>query len=149
MLFRSILVNNNGGPPAKDFRQLSTSDLAKGVEANMITPIALIQAVIDGMSQRKFGRIINITSGSVKAPLPNLDLSSGARAGLTAFIAGLIRSLEAFEVEQILGAPSGIFVYSTRIYDLVNNEPPKFAQAMALSTMFVVLLAVLATVYQV
>ena len=70
-------------------------------------------------------------------------------AVLTAFIAGLIRSLEAFEVEQILGAPSGIFVYSTRIYDLVNNEPPKFAQAMALSTMFVVLLAILATVYQV
>ncbi len=69
-------------------------------------------------------------------------------AVLTAFIAGLIRSLEAFEVEQILGAPANIFVYSTRIYDLVNNEPPKFAQAMALSTMFVVLLAVLATFYQ-
>ena len=69
-------------------------------------------------------------------------------AVLTAFIAGLIRSLEAFEVEQILGAPANIFVYSTRIFDLVNNEPPKFAQAMALSTMFVLLLAVMATVYQ-
>jgi iron(III) transport system permease protein len=67
---------------------------------------------------------------------------------LTGFIAGLIRSLEAFEVEQILGTPSNIFVYSTRIYDLVNNEPPKFAQAMALSTMFVLLLAVMAVFYQ-
>lgn len=69
-------------------------------------------------------------------------------AVFTAFIAGLIRSLEAFEVEQILGAPANIFVYSTRIFDLINNEPPKFAQAMALSTMFVVLLAAMATVYQ-
>ncbi len=69
-------------------------------------------------------------------------------AVFTAFIAGLIRSLEAFEVEQILGAPANIFVYSTRIFDLVNNEPPKFAQAMALSTMFVILLAAMATAYQ-
>lgn len=88
-----ILVNNNGGPPAKDFRALSHADMVKGVEGNMITPIVLIQAVIDGMAQRRFGRIINITSGSVKAPIPNLDLSSGARAGLTAFIAGIARQV--------------------------------------------------------
>jgi 3-oxoacyl-[acyl-carrier protein] reductase len=88
-----ILVNNNGGPPPKDFRQLSHDDLVAGVEKNMITPISLIQAVIDGMTARKFGRIINITSGSVKAPLPSLDLSSGARAGLTAFIAGVARQV--------------------------------------------------------
>jgi len=69
-------------------------------------------------------------------------------AVLTAFIAGLIRSLEAFEVEQILGAPANIFVYSTRIFDLVNNEPPRFAQAMALSAMFVLLLAAMASFYQ-
>ena len=88
-----ILVNNNGGPPAKDFRQLSHADMIKGVEANMLTPIELVQTVIDGMIQRKFGRIINITSGSVKMPLPNLDLSSGARAGLTAFVAGIARQV--------------------------------------------------------
>lgn len=88
-----ILVNNNGGPPARDFRQLSHADMVKGVEGNMLTPIALIQAVIDGMIARKFGRVINITSGSVKMPLPNLDLSSGARAGLTAFVAGVARQV--------------------------------------------------------
>ena len=73
-----ILVNNNGGPPPKDFRQLSHADMIAGVEANMLTPVEMIQGVIDGMVERKFGRIINITSGSVKAPLPLLDLSSGA-----------------------------------------------------------------------
>ncbi len=93
-----ILVNNNGGPPARDFRQLSLADMAAGVEANMLTPIALIQAVIDGMSARRFGRIINITSGTVKMPLPNLDLSSGARAGLTAFVAGVARQVAGHNV---------------------------------------------------
>ncbi len=93
-----ILVNNNGGPPARDFRQLSHADMVKGVEGNMLTPIELIQAVIDGMVARKFGRIVNITSGSVKMPLPNLDLSSGARAGLTAFVAGVARQVAANNV---------------------------------------------------
>ncbi len=88
-----ILVNNNAGPPPKDFRQLSHADMIAGVEANMITPIALIQRVIDGMVERRFGRIIDITSGSVKMPLPMLDLSSGARAGLTAFLAGVARQV--------------------------------------------------------
>ena len=93
-----ILVNNNGGPPARDFRELSHADMIAGVEANMLTPIALIRAVIDGMAERGFGRVINITSGSVKAPLPNLDLSSGARAGLTAFVAGVARQVAARNV---------------------------------------------------
>ena len=93
-----ILVNNNGGPPAKDFRQLSHADMVAGVEANMITPIELIQGVVDGMVARRFGRIINITSGSVKMPLHNLDLSSGARAGLTAFVAGVARQVAAANV---------------------------------------------------
>ncbi len=88
-----ILVNNNAGPPTKDFRQLSHADMVKGVEGNMITPIELIQAVIDGMIERRFGRIVNITSSSVKSPLPMLDLSSGARAGLTAFISGVARQV--------------------------------------------------------
>lgn len=88
-----ILVNNNSGPPPKDFRKLSHAELVAGVEANMLTPIALTQAVIDGMVERRFGRIINITSGSVKMPLAGLDLSSGARAGLTAFLAGVAREV--------------------------------------------------------
>ena len=88
-----ILVNNNGGPPARDFRELSHAELIAGLEANMLAPIEMIRAVIDGMAARNFGRIVNITSGSVRAPLPNLDLSSGARAGLTAFVAGVARQV--------------------------------------------------------
>jgi len=88
-----ILVNNNGGPPSRNFRELDHAALIGGVEANMIAPIALIQALIDGMIERKFGRIVNITSGSVKGPLPGLDLSSAARAGLTGFVAGVAREV--------------------------------------------------------
>ena len=88
-----ILVNNNGGPPPADFRELDHDRLVAGLEANMLTPIALIQAVIDGMIERRFGRIVNITSGSVKMPLPGLDLSSGARIGLTGFLAGVARQV--------------------------------------------------------
>lgn len=86
-----ILVNNNGGPPPKDFRQISHDEMLVGLEANMITPILLVQAVIDGMAERGFGRIIDITSSSVRAPITGLDLSSGARAGLTAFLAAAAR----------------------------------------------------------
>ena len=86
-----ILVNNNGGPPPKDFRQISHDEMIAGLEANMITPIALVQAVIDGMAERGFGRIIDITSASVRTPLIGLDLSSGARGGLTAFLAAAAR----------------------------------------------------------
>ena len=78
-----ILVNNNGGPPPKDFRQISHDEMIAGLEANMIAPIALVQATIDGMAERGFGRIIDITSASVRTPILGLDLSSGARAGLT------------------------------------------------------------------
>ncbi len=88
-----ILVNNNSGPPLKDFRALSHEDLVAGANANMFTPIELIQKVIDGMVERKFGRIVNITSSSVISPMMGLDLSSGARAGLTAFLAGVARQV--------------------------------------------------------
>lgn len=88
-----ILINNNGGPPPKGFRELERAAMAEGVVQNMITPIELIQRVIDGMIERKFGRIINITSASVKMPLTGLDLSSGARAGLTSFLAGPAREV--------------------------------------------------------
>ena len=88
-----ILVNNNAGPPMRDFRELTRAQMIDGVIANMIVAIELTQKVIDPMSQRKFGRIVNITSGSVKMPLAGLDLSSGARAGLTAFLAGVARTV--------------------------------------------------------
>jgi 3-oxoacyl-[acyl-carrier protein] reductase len=88
-----ILVNNNGGPPFRDFRELDREALLAGVTMNMVTPIELVQRVIDGMAARRFGRIVNITSQSVKMPISGLDLSSGARAGLTAFLAGVARSV--------------------------------------------------------
>jgi 3-oxoacyl-[acyl-carrier protein] reductase len=88
-----ILINNNGGPPFRDFRELSRQSILEGVTMNMVTPIELIQKVIDSMSTRGFGRIVNITSMSVKMPIAGLDLSSGARAGLTAFVAGVARSV--------------------------------------------------------
>jgi 3-oxoacyl-[acyl-carrier protein] reductase len=88
-----ILVNNNGGPPLRDFRELDRTAMEAGVAANMLVPIELVQRVIDGMIARRFGRIVNITSSSVKMPLAGLDLSSGARAGLTGFLAGVARSV--------------------------------------------------------
>src|ERR1700681_1287244 len=93
-----ILVNNNAGPPFRDFRELDRQKMLDGVIANMVVAIELIQKVIDSMATRKFGRIVNITSGSVKMPLVGLDLSSGARAGLTAFLAGVARSVAASNV---------------------------------------------------
>ena len=88
-----ILVNNNAGPPFRDFRELDRQKMLDGVTGNMIVAIELIQKAIDPMVAKKFGRIVNITSGSVKMPIAGLDLSSGARAGLTAFLAGVARSI--------------------------------------------------------
>jgi 3-oxoacyl-[acyl-carrier protein] reductase len=88
-----ILINNNGGPPVRNFRELDREAMLNGITMNMVTPIELIQKVIDPMAARGFGRIVNITSISVKMPLVGLDLSSGARAGLTAFMAGIARSI--------------------------------------------------------
>jgi 3-oxoacyl-[acyl-carrier protein] reductase len=88
-----ILVNNNGGPPVRNFRELTREAMLSGVTMNMVTPIELIQKVIEPMTSQGFGRIVNITSLSVKMPLAGLDLSSGARAGLTAFLAGVARSV--------------------------------------------------------
>jgi 3-oxoacyl-[acyl-carrier protein] reductase len=93
-----ILVNNNAGPPFRDFRELTRAQILDGVVANMAVAIELTQKVIDLMVARKFGRIVNITSGTVKAPLFGLDLSSGARAGLTAFMAGVARSVASANV---------------------------------------------------
>jgi 3-oxoacyl-[acyl-carrier protein] reductase len=86
-----ILVNNAGGPPPGDFRDWNRDVWLKAIDANMLTPIELIKATLDGMIARKFGRVVNITSGSVKAPIPELGLSNGARSGLTGFVAGIAR----------------------------------------------------------
>jgi 3-oxoacyl-[acyl-carrier protein] reductase len=114
-----ILVNNNAGPHLRDFRELTRQQMLDGVTANMIVAIELIQKVIDPMIERKFGRIVNITSGAVKAPLAGLDLSSGARAGLTAFVAGVARTVAdknvtinslmpgAFDTDRLRGTLAG------------------------------------------
>src|SRR5205823_7015676 len=86
-----ILVNNAGGPPPGDFRDWDRETWIKALETNMIAPILMIRAVVDGMMAKSFGRIVNITSGAVKYPIPELGLSNGARTGLTGFIAGLSR----------------------------------------------------------
>ena len=86
-----ILVTNAGGPPPGEFSQFSLDDWRRAIEANMLTPIALIGATIQGMMGRGFGRVINITSYSVRMPIPSLELSNGARAGLTGAVAALAR----------------------------------------------------------
>ena len=87
-----IVVTNAGGPPTGDFRDWDRDTWIKAVDANMLTPIELIKATVDGMAARGFGRIINITSSAVKAPIDILGLSNGARSGLTGFVAGVSRS---------------------------------------------------------
>ncbi|WP_225771224.1 SDR family oxidoreductase [Inquilinus sp. Marseille-Q2685] len=88
-----ILVNNAGGPPPGAFRDWDRDAWIRAVDANMLTPIFLTKAVVDGMAARGFGRIVNITSSAVKAPIPELGLSNGARSGLTGFIAGVARQM--------------------------------------------------------
>ncbi|MGF6530184.1 MULTISPECIES: SDR family oxidoreductase [Paraburkholderia] len=88
-----ILVNNAGGPPPGDFRNFTHDDWIRALESNMLTPIELIRATIDPMIARGFGRIVNITSSAVKAPIDVLGLSNGARSGLTGFVAGLARKV--------------------------------------------------------
>jgi len=87
-----ILVNNAGGPAPGDFRSWDRDAWVKALDANMIAPILLMRAVVDAMIAKKFGRIVNITSGAVKHPIPELGLSNGARSGLTGFVAGLSRT---------------------------------------------------------
>ncbi|WP_020681331.1 SDR family oxidoreductase [Marinobacterium rhizophilum] len=93
-----ILVTNAGGPPPGNFRDWDQQAWYAALDANMLTPIFLIKAVVDGMQERRFGRIINITSSAVKAPISILGLSNGARSGLTGFVAGLARETVAHNV---------------------------------------------------
>ena len=93
-----ILVNNAGGPPAGDFRDWDRDVWIKALDANMLSAIELIRCTIDGMIGRGFGRIVNVTSGAVKAPIPYLGLSNAARSGLTGFVAGLARDVSRHNV---------------------------------------------------
>ena len=104
-----ILVNNAGGPPPGDFRQWDRDAWIKAIDANMLTPIELMKATVDAMGERAFGRIVNITSGAVKAPIDVLGLSNGARSGLTGFVAGLARSNIAAKGVTINGLLPGAF----------------------------------------
>lgn len=93
-----ILVTNAGGPPPGDFREWDRDAWMRALDANMLTPIELIKATVDAMIERHFGRIVNITSGAVKAPIATLGLSNGARSGLTGFVAGLARQTARYGV---------------------------------------------------
>jgi 3-oxoacyl-[acyl-carrier protein] reductase len=104
-----ILVNNAGGPPPGDFREWDRDVWIKALDANMLTPIELMKATVDAMAARGYGRVINITSGAVKAPINVLGLSNGARSGLTGFVAGLARSAIAARGVTINGLLPGAF----------------------------------------
>jgi 3-oxoacyl-[acyl-carrier protein] reductase len=104
-----ILVNNAGGPPPGDFRDWGRDAWIKALDANMLTPIELMKATVDAMAGRGYGRVVNITSGAVKAPIDILGLSNGARSGLTGFVAGLARSNVAARGVTINGLLPGAF----------------------------------------
>ena len=129
-----ILINNAGGPPPGDFKNFSMDDWRQAVESNMITPIALIHATVYGMMDRGFGRIVNITSFSVKAPIASLELSNGARAGLTGAVAALARRSAArnvtingllpgpFDTDRLRGTTDKMAEASGRPADEIHRE---------------------------
>lgn len=129
-----ILINNAGGPPPGDFKDFSLDDWRKAVEGNMITPISLIHSTVYGMMDRGFGRIVNITSFSVKAPIASLELSNGARAGLTGAVAALARRSAAknvtingllpgpFDTDRLRGTSTKISESTGRSFDDVHQE---------------------------
>jgi 3-oxoacyl-[acyl-carrier protein] reductase len=129
-----ILVNNAGGPPPGDFRDWTRDDWIKALDANMLTAIALIKATVDGMIERRFGRIVNITSSAVKAPIDILGLSNGARAGLTGFVAGIARKTVRhnvtinnllpgpFDTDRLRGTIRAVAESSGRSFDEVWRE---------------------------
>jgi len=129
-----ILVNNADGPPPKDFREIDRAAMLAGVTANMIAPLEMIQRTAPGMMARGFGRIVNITSASVKTPLVGLDLSSGARAGLTAFLGGVAREIAGKNV-TINNILPGIFdtdrfANANKRVAAMRNQTPEEARAM-------------------
>jgi 3-oxoacyl-[acyl-carrier protein] reductase len=122
-----ILVNNAGGPPPGDFRDWDRTAWIKALDANMLTPIELIKATVDAMAARGFGRIVNITSGAVKAPIDVLGLSNGARSGLTGFVAGVARSGIAAKGVTINGLLPGAFD-TDRLRSGTQNSAQKTGQ---------------------
>ena len=124
-------MNNNAGPPFRDFRQLTRQQMIDGVIANMVAAVELTQKVIDPMAAQEFGRIVNITSGSVKMPLVGLDLSSGARAGLTAFLAGIARSVAASNVTINFLLPGTFDTERSNIEANAKSRGISFEQAKA------------------
>jgi 3-oxoacyl-[acyl-carrier protein] reductase len=129
-----ILVNNAGGPPPGDFRQWDRDTWIKALDANMLTPIELIKAVVDPMLERGFGRVVNITSAAVKAPIDILGLSNGARSGLTGFVAGLARKTAArnvtinnllpgpFDTDRLRGTMAGVAKQAGQSLDAVLEQ---------------------------
>jgi 3-oxoacyl-[acyl-carrier protein] reductase len=124
-----IVVTNAGGPPPGDFRDWDRDAWIKAVDANMLTPIELIKATVDGMAQRGFGRIVNITSSSVKAPIDVLGLSNGARSGLTGFVAGVARSALAAQGVTINNLLPGVFD-TDRIKTMLQANAQKTGQSV-------------------
>jgi 3-oxoacyl-[acyl-carrier protein] reductase len=131
-----ILVTNAGGPPPGDFRDWDREAWIRALDANMLTPIELIKATVDSMAARGFGRIVNITSGAVKAPIDILGLSNGARTGLTGFVAGLARQSKLaarnvtinnllpgpFDTDRLRATMVGLAQKSGRTVDEVMDE---------------------------
>ncbi|MEI7969925.1 MAG: SDR family oxidoreductase [Betaproteobacteria bacterium] len=133
-----ILVNNAGGPPAGDFRDWNRDTWIAAIDANMLTPIELMRLTVDGMSARGFGRIVNITSSAVKAPIDILGLSNGARTGLTGFVAGLSRKTIVSNV-TINNILPGLFETETMLSRIeamarTNQIPLEDARALRLKT---------------
>ena len=133
-----IVVNNAGGPPPGDFRNWDRDAWIKAIDANMLTPIELIKACVDGMAARGFGRIVNITSSSVKAPIDILGLSNGARSGLTGFVAGVARTglaaqgvtinnllPGAFDTDRLRGTMSGAAQKAGKTLDAIMDARRK------------------------
>ncbi len=125
-----IVVTNAGGPPPGDFRDWDREAWIKAVDANMLTPIELIKATVDGMAARGFGRIVNITSSSVKAPIDVLGLSNGARSGLTGFVAGVARTGLAAQGVTINNLLPGVFD-TDRIKSMLQTASDKTGQSVA------------------
>lgn len=124
-----IVVTNAGGPPPGDFRDWDRDAWIKAVDANMLTPIELIKATVDGMAERGFGRIVNITSSSVKSPIDILGLSNGARSGLTGFVAGVARTKIAAQGVTINNLLPGAFD-TDRLRGTMAGAAQKTAQSL-------------------
>ena len=124
-----IVVTNAGGPPPGDFRSWERDAWIKAIDANMLTPIELIKATVDRMAERGFGRIVNITSSAVKAPIDILGLSNGARSGLTGFVAGVSRSALAAKGVTINNLLPGAFD-TDRLKTTMKGAAEKSGQSM-------------------